>query len=263
MLALLHQIDWAYSISGFLVGVLVGLTGVGGGSLMTPLLVLLFGVAPATAVGTDLLYAAITKSGGVVVHGLNKTIDWRIVRRLALGSVPATAATIALLAHLGVDGHSKHSLISTTLGVALVLTAVSLIFRKALLERLAPAMEQLTEGQRAALTTLLGLFLGVFVSISSVGAGAIGVTVLLLLYPRAPLVRIVGADIAHAVPLTLIAGLGHWYLGSVNWPILLSLIVGSLPGIAIASQLASRAPDKLLRPLIATTLAIVGLRLAF
>jgi uncharacterized membrane protein YfcA len=260
---LLHQINWMYSVSGFVVGVLVGLTGVGGGSLMTPLLVLMFGVSPATAVGTDLLYAALTKSGGVVVHGLNKTIDWRIVRRLATGSVPATVLTIVALAHYGIVGHAKHGLIPTTLGIALVLTAISIIFRKHILERMAPAVEGLSDPRLAVLTVLLGAFLGVFVSISSVGAGAIGVTVLLTLYPRAPLVRIVGADIAHAVPLTLIAGLGHWYLGSVDWAILGSLLVGSLPGIAIASQLASRAPDKVLRPIMATVLAIVGLRLAF
>ncbi len=257
------HINWAYSLSGFLVGVLVGLTGVGGGSLMTPLLVLLFGISPATAVGTDLLYAAVTKSGGVVVHGLNRTIDWAIVRRLAAGSVPATALTLLYLHHIGVNGHAQHSLISTVLGIALVLTATSLIFRRFLLDRLAPAMEKLSDRQRVALTVALGLVLGIFVSISSVGAGAIGVTALLILYPRAPLVRIVGADIAHAVPLTLIAGLGHWYLGSVNWAVLGSLLVGSLPGIAIASQLASRAPDKVLRPIMAAILAIVGLRLAF
>lgn len=257
------HIAWSYSLSGFVVGVLVGLTGVGGGSLMTPILVLLFGVNPATAVGTDLLYAAVTKSGGVVVHGFNRTIDWRIVRRLALGSVPATAATIAVLAHVGVHGHAQHGLISTVLGVALVLTAAAILLRKLLLDRLAPHMEAMPERRRAALTVLLGLFLGVFVSISSVGAGAIGVTVLLTLYPRAPLVRVVGADIAHAVPLTLIAGLGHWWLGSVNWPVLGSLLVGSLPGIALASQFASRAPDKVLRPIMAAMLAVVGLRLAF
>jgi uncharacterized membrane protein YfcA len=241
----------------------VGLTGVGGGSLMTPLLVLLFGISPATAVGTDLLYAAITKSGGIAVHGLNKTIDWKIVRRLATGSVPATAATILFLGYIGVKGHAQHSIISTVLGIALILTAICLVFRRYLLERFAPVMEALPESRRTVLTVLLGLFLGVFVSISSVGAGAIGVTVLLTLYPRAPLVRIVGADIAHAVPLTLIAGLGHWYLGSVNWPVLGSLLVGSLPGIVLASQLASRAPDKVLRPIMAAVLVLVGLRLAF
>lgn len=259
----LHQINWMYSLSGFVVGVLVGLTGVGGGSLMTPLLVLLFGISPATAVGTDLLYAAVTKTGGVLVHGFNRTVDWRIVRRLATGSVPATVATLLFLRHIGINGHAQHSIISTVLGIALLLTAVALIFRKFMLERLAPTMEALSDRRQAALTVALGLFLGVFVSISSVGAGAIGVTVLLTIYPRAQLIRVVGADIAHAVPLTLIAGLGHWYLGSVNWPVLASLLVGSLPGIVIASQLASRAPDKVLRPIMACMLAVVGLRLAF
>ena len=257
------HIEWTYSLSGFVVGALVGLTGVGGGSLMTPVLVLVFGINPATAVGTDLLYAAITKSGGVVVHGFNRTIEWRIVRRLALGSVPATATTIAVLSYVGIDGHAQHNLISTVLGVALVLTAAAILSRKLLLDRLAPFMEALPEPRRAALTVALGLFLGVFVSISSVGAGAIGVTVLLTLYPRAPIVRVVGADIAHAVPLTLIAGLGHWWLGTIDWAVLGSLLVGSLPGIALASQFASRAPDKVLRPIMATMLAVVGLRLAF
>ena len=261
--SVLQHLDWMYALSGFVVGALVGLTGVGGGSLMTPLLILLFGVNPAMAVGTDLLYAAVTKSGGVVVHGFNKTIDWRIVWRLAAGSVPATAVTILTLSHIGIDGHARHGLISSVLGIALVLTAVAIVFRKLLLGRLAPIMDAMSERRRTMLTVALGLFLGVFVSISSVGAGAIGVTVLLILYPRAPLVRIVGADIAHAVPLTLIAGLGHWYLGSVNWTILGSLLVGSLPGIAIASQLAARAPDKILRIVMAAMLAIVGLRLAF
>ena len=261
MFVLLH-IYWMYSLSGFVVGVLVGLTGVGGGSLMTPILVLVFGVSPVTAVGTDLLYAAMTKSGGVLVHGLNKTIDWRIVRRLALGSVPATIATILYLQHIGINGRHDR-LISNVVGFALVLTAVAIIFRKAVLNRLAPFVDALSDPQQAALTIVLGLFLGVSVSISSIGAGAIGVTVLIALYPRAPLVRVVGADIAHAVPLTLAAGLGHWYLGSINWPILGALLVGSLPGIAIASQWASRAPDRVLRPVMAATLAIIGLRLAF
>lgn len=261
MLSLLAQIQWVYALSGLVVGVLVGLTGVGGGSLMTPLLVLVFGVSPAAAVGTDLLYAAITKTGGILVHGFNRTIDWQIVRRLATGSIPGTAGTLAFLHTIGIQGHAQHSVITLLLGVALILTAVCLIFRTFLLDRLSPYMERLSEGQRAALTVLLGLLLGIFVTISSVGAGAIGVTVLLILYPRAPLVRIVGADIAHAVPLTLIAGLGHWYLGTINWAVLGSLLVGSLPGIFVASYLAGRAPDKVLRPIMATVLVIVGIRL--
>ena len=258
-----HHINWLYTLSGFFVGVLVGLTGVGGGSLMTPLLVLLFGIAPATAVGTDLLYAAITKSGGMLVHGIHRTIDWRIVRRLATGSVPATALTVIALGRLGIGTrHPSHDVISITLGVALIMTAVSLVFRKRLLLKLAPIMERLSDGKRHALTVALGLFLGVFVSISSVGAGAIGVTVLVLWFPTLPTVRIVVSDFAHAVPLPLLAGAGHWYLGSVDTRMLLSLVIGSLPGIMIASHLARRVPDRVLRPLLAATLAIVVFRLA-
>jgi uncharacterized membrane protein YfcA len=258
-----HHINWLYSLSGLFVGILVGLTGVGGGSLMTPLLVLLFGVAPGTAVGTDLLYAAITKSGGVLVHGFHRTIDWRIVRRLATGSVPATILTIIVLSKLGVDNrHGGHDLISTSLGIALVLTAISLIFRKLILTKLAPLVDGLSDKSRLGITIALGFFLGVCVTVSSVGAGAIGVTILVLLYPSLPAVRIVGADIAHAVPLTLIAGAGHWFLGTVNWEILLSFVIGSVPGIMISSHLASRIPDRILRPLLAGTLAVVGLRLA-
>ncbi len=256
------HIQWAYALSGLVVGALVGLTGVGGGSLMTPVLVLMFGMSPVTAVGTDLLYAAITKGGGMLVHWRNGTIDWRIVRRLSMGSVPATVATILALAHYGARGHARHGVITTVLGAALVLTALAIVSRKLLLVRLAPHVERLGARRLAGLTVALGACLGVVVSISSVGAGAIGVTALLLLYPTAPLVRVVGADIAHAIPLTLIAGLGHWYLGSIDWMVLISLLVGSLPGIAVASHFASRAPDSVLRPVMAATLAVLGLRLA-
>ena len=259
-MSILHLVDWHYALSGLLVGALVGLTGVGGGSLMTPLLVLLFGVAPLTAVGTDLLYAAVTKAGGACIHARNRTVDWHVVRRLATGSLPAAAATLAVLSRTG--SPPQHALVTTVLGVALVLTASSLLFRRMLLERLAPRMEALDEGRRAILTVLLGFALGILVALTSVGAGALGGTVLLLLYPRAPLVRIVGADIAHAVPLTLVAGLGHWALGSVDFAVLGSLLVGSLPGIAVASHLARRAPDRVLRPILAVTLAVVGVRLA-
>jgi uncharacterized membrane protein YfcA len=257
-----HGINYLYSLSGFLVGMLVGLTGVGGGSLMTPLLVLLFGFAPASAVGTDLLYAAVTKAGGTLVHGFNKTVDWRIVRHLAYGSVPATLATLAVLKYLGPHQHAASSVITTVLGFALILTAVALLFRKWLLEHLAHFTENLSERRAKWATITLGLFLGFLVTISSVGAGAIGATVLILLYPKQPVARIVGSDIAHAVPLTLIAGLGHWYLGSINFGLLASLLLGSLPGIAIGSQLAAHVPDRLLRTVLACTLAVVGARLA-
>lgn len=263
MVDFLHAFNPLYSISGFIVGGLVGFTGVGGGSLMTPLLVLMFGVAPTTAVGTDLLYAAITKSNGALVHSLNGTIDWRITKRLAAGSVPATIATLVALAALGKSsGHAANGLITSALGFALILTAVVILFRGWLLNYIAAHTDRLSDGQTRALTNLLGAFLGVLVSISSVGAGAIGITVLLALYPRTPTVRLVGSDIAHAVPLTFVAGVGHWLLGAVDWFLLASLLIGSLPGIAIGSYLAARIPDRFLRPVLASTLAAVGAKLS-
>jgi uncharacterized protein len=225
--------------------------------------VLLFGIHPATAVGTDLLYAGITKISGSIVHNFNGAIDWRITRRLASGSAPAAILTLLALSHFGRDAKSTGDVITTVLGLALLLTAVALVFRKWLLAKVAATVERLDERRIGVWTVVLGVVLGVLVSISSVGAGAIGVTALLMLYPKMPIVRIVGSDIAHAVPLTLIAGAGHWWIGSVDFSLLVSLLVGSIPGIAIGSHFASRVPDKVLRPLVAGTLAVVGGRLVF
>ncbi|MDR5857379.1 sulfite exporter TauE/SafE family protein [Caballeronia sp. LZ062] len=259
------HIDLLYSASGLAVGFLVGLTGVGGGSLMTPLLVLLFGIHPATAVGSDLLYAAATKTAGTLVHGLKGSVDWRITGRLAAGSVPAAAVTLYLLNQHGITSPGTARLIQSILGTALLITAVSLVFRPQLARFAYRKGRNRPErpARTAAWTVLTGVILGTLVSITSVGAGAIGVTVLLLLYPRLPTVRIVGSDVAHAVPLTLIAGAGHWMMGSVDWSLLASLLVGSIPGIVIGSNLSSKAPEALLRYLLAATLVLVGLKLAF
>jgi uncharacterized membrane protein YfcA len=259
----LHSINPLFSASGFVVGLLVGLTGVGGGSLMTPLLVLVFGIHPATAVGTDLLYAGLTKTVGTLVHGANRSIEWRITGRLAMGSVPAAAATILLLAHFGKDSHAMSSLITDVLSFAIVLTAVALVLRDRIMARFAGAFAELSETNVRWLTHLLGAVLGVLVSISSVGAGAIGVTVLVMLYPKLPTVRIVGSDIAHGVPLTLVAGAGHWLIGSIDWPLLASLLIGSIPGIALGSQLAGKVPDRALRFILAGTLTVAAARLWF
>ena len=255
---MLHAINPLYSLSGLVVGVLVGFTGVGGGSLMTPLLVLVFGIHPSTAVGTDLLYAGLTKISGTAVHSLHGTVDWRVVRRLATGSAPAAGLSLLGLAYFGHGSGAANHVISTTLGIALLMTAVTLLLRKWLIAHYGTMLEMAGERQIAAFTVILGALLGVLVTISSVGAGALGVTALIILYPKMATARIVGSDIAHAVPLTLIAGAGHWAMGSVNFPLLASLLIGSIPGIAIGSHFAARAPDRILRPLMAGTLALVG-----
>lgn len=251
-----------YVASGFSVGLLVGMTGVGGGSLMTPLLILLFGVHPATAVGTDLLYAAATKAGGGVVHGWARSIHWPAVVRLASGSIPASILTLVVLWRLDLNAETARSLVNSVLCFALLLTAASLIFRKAVLETLRWRLERLGAATIARLTILVGVALGVLVSISSVGAGAVGVTVLLLLYPQLPMARVVGSDIAHAVPLTLIAGAGHWAMGATDWQLMGVLLIGSLPGIVIGSYCAARVPETALRLLLAATLIFVAGELA-
>lgn len=251
--------DPLYTVTGFFVGMIVGMTGVGGGALMTPALVLLFGVHPATAVGTDLLYAGITKAVGAAVHGRNRTVDWRITTRLAAGSLPASVMTLAVLHFLGISGESAASIISKALGVALIFTALAIVVGLRAGARPSEADDKLPRGATA--TVALGVALGVLVTISSVGAGAVGVTALMALYPRMPIMRIIGSDIAHAVPLTLVAGLGHVWLGSVNWAMLGSLLLGSIPGIVIASHYAPRMPDRLLRPALALILAIVAVKL--
>jgi len=251
-----------FILAGLAVGVLVGMTGVGGGSLMTPILVLLFGIHPATAVGTDLLYAAVTKTGGTVVHGLNHTVDWRVVARLAAGSIPTTALTLLALQFFSPNSHSS-PLISVVLGVALILTAISLLLRRQVLALATRRRRGPAPGNHTVLLTVAtGAALGVLVSLSSVGAGALGITALIFLYPNLPTAKIVGSDIAHAVPLTLIAGGGHWLMGTVDFGMLAWMVLGSLPGIVIGSQLSSRVPDAVLRTILAITLLIVGGKLA-
>jgi uncharacterized protein len=257
------MIDPLYVASGFGVGLLVGMTGVGGGSLMTPLLILLFGIHPSTAVGTDLLYAAATKTGGSLVHGLARSVHWPAVMRLASGSIPASIVTLLVLWQLNLNGESARSLINLVLCFALFLTATSLIFRKAIMERYRRRMERLDASTTGHATVVVGVALGVLVSISSVGAGAVGVTALLLLYPRLPMARIVGSDIAHAVPLTLVAGIGHWAMGSVDWALMGVLLIGSLPGIVIGSYCAVRVPETVLRLVLASVLILVAGKLVF
>ncbi|OIQ81631.1 sulfite exporter TauE/SafE [mine drainage metagenome] len=256
--------DIGYIFSGLLVGLLVGITGVGGGSLMTPLLMFLFGFASSVAVGTDLLFAAITKSGGVLVHhGKHRSVEWRIVGLLAAGSLPASIATLFVLNHYARLGHDITHLITYSLGIALILTALALFFR-AQLQQAGKYEAAHTPGRfhhlQAPATIGIGLALGVLVTMSSVGAGALGTVALLFLYPRLPTLKIVGTDLAHAIPLTAIAGFGHWQLGHVNFILLGSLLIGSLPGIWIGSHFSAKIPERYLRPILASVLMLIGFK---
>ena len=258
--------DIAFIVAGFLVGAVIGLTGVGGGSLMTPLLIFGFGVKPYLAVGTDLLFAAFTKLAGTAQSARTGQVDWPVVLNLSAGSIPAALLTLWLLKALGPAGAPVQHLMTTTLGAALLLTAAATLY-KALRGPLAPrriAANKMTQALRPrhwSLPMAFGALIGALVALTSVGAGAIGITVLMLLYPRLPLPRIVAADIAYAVPLTLVAGAGHASMGSVDWPMLGWLLTGSLPGIWLGSHCMARAPERLIRTLLALLLAYAGTKL--
>ena len=254
--------EFGYIIAGFVVGLLVGLTGVGGGSLMTPILVLFFHIKPALAVGTDLLYAAITKSVGIFAHGKLGNIDWKIVRLLAYGSVPASIITTLYLRQMDIASDSAVSTIKFWLGVALLVTSLSVIFRSQLAKF--SKREHLIDAKCTPyLTVFLGLTLGFLVTLTSVGAGALGVTALLIIYPNRLITTIIGSDIAHAVPLTLVAGLGHASLGTVDYGLLGTLLIGSIPGIWLGSHLSSRVAEHWVRIALAAILIFVGLKLIF
>jgi uncharacterized membrane protein YfcA len=252
------------TVAGFVVGVLVGFSGVGSGALMTPLLVFVFGVAPQTAIGTDLLFAAVTKGVGTVVHGARQSIDWMVLRRLAIGSLPSAMLTLGLL-HYFPDRQAVQALLLPALGVALIVTSVAMLFQPAL-HRFGRMLRTNSptdfKAAQPGLTVLAGALLGFLVTLTSVGAGALGAVLLVYLYPfRLTPQKLVGTDIAHAVPLTLVAGLGHLGLGNVDFSLLAALLMGSIPGIIIGSRLSFRASGVHVRHAIAVMLAVVGARL--
>ena len=257
------MIDPIYSLSGFCIGALVGLTGVGGGSLMTPLLILLFGVHAATAVGTDLLFAACTKSVGVAVHARTHTIDWRITGLLACGSLPMAALTIATLHLLDLRVEALSGIVTPVLAVAILLAALLVLFQRQVIQLANAYGDRIGPGKQTVLTVVAGCALGTLVTLSSVGAGALGVSVLALLYPRMRIARIVGSDIAHAVPLTLLAGAGYWLLGAVDWRLLGSLLSGSVPGVILGGLLAARVSASAIRGTLAAILCVVAAKLLF
>jgi uncharacterized protein len=239
--------------AGFVVGFLVGLTGVGGGALMTPLLISTFGVSPATAVGTDLLYASITKTAGSWRHHASENVEWPIVARLASGSIPGALLILAAIKFSNVDTAALAHWIRVGLVFALPVSGLAIV----LYPMLAKTPERTADGKippRTFPTVTFGFVLGVLVTLTSVGSGAIGVSVLAALYPQLPAKRIVGSDVAHAVPLTLVGGLGHLSLGNVDPMLLVGLLCGSIPGILIGARLAGLAPEWLLRPILAIML---------
>ncbi|PKB24286.1 sulfite exporter TauE/SafE family protein [Janthinobacterium sp. 64] len=254
----------SYIVSGFAVGLLVGMTGVGGGSLMTPLLTLLFGVPPSVAVGTDLAFASITKSAGTLTHRLRGTIRWDIVKRLCIGALPAAVVSTLALKSFGTLSPEIGQIIRYSIAVSVLLTVVALIFKGRMLAWINAHPEKQLQGNKlAAATIIAGAVLGVLVTVSSIGAGAIGATLLVMLYPRMSSAEVAGTDIAYAVPLTAIAALGHWWLGSIHWELLASLLVGSLPGITLGSWVARSVPEKFLRVLLAMTLTGVAIKLIY
>ncbi len=251
--------DWIAVISGFAVGAIVGLTGVGGGSLMTPLLIGVFKLNPAVAIGTDLWFAALTKTGGAVAHHRHGHVNGGIAKLLLIGSLPAAAATIAWM-HLTGLTKAWSSVLTLSLGIALLLTAV-VVANRPIWQRLGLRLERwIPAARKPMLTVAVGAVLGLLVTLSSIGAGALGATLILLLYPRLPAQQVVGTDIAYAVPLTLVAGIGHATLGHVEWALLGALLVGSLPGIWLGARLTKSLPDKLIRTLLAGSLLVAGFK---
>ena len=254
-----------FIIAGLVVGFIVGMTGVGGGSLMTPIL-LWFGIPPTTAVGTDLLYAAFTKMGGVVVHHKKKNINWTITGWLSLGSVPAAFVTLWILHSIKTDVSTINGVIKYGLGWALIVTSIAILFKKKLLvfsQKHAADRFHKESNTQNALTVAIGVLLGATVTLTSIGAGALGTVTLFFLYPLLPTRKLVGTEIAHAVPLTLVAGLGHATMGNLDFGLLGQLLIGSLPGIYLGSMLSGKVPDLFLRNAIAIMLFSVGYKLIF
>jgi uncharacterized protein len=258
------EFDGMTAVAGALVGVVVGISGVGGGSLMTPILVLMFGVAPQTAVGTDLLVASVTKTFGVAVHQNHGTVDWGIVRRLAIGSIPAAAATLAWM-HYSEAHQVKSGFIITAVAIALIITSLGMVL-KDWLHRVGRSLRVTDEGYfkhlQRPVTVLAGVMLGVLVTLTSIGAGALGTVMLVYLYPmRLTPSKLVGTDLAHAIPLALIAGLGHLSLGNVNYALMGNLLLGSIPGVLLGSLISTRAPMRFIRYAIAIVLGAVALKM--
>jgi uncharacterized membrane protein YfcA len=262
----MDHLKLAYSLAGAFVGFLVGLTGVGGGSLMAPILILL-GFNPAVAIGTDLWFACLTKTVGGFVHHRIGSPDWKTIVRLAIGSLPAAVITLWWLATYQ-HGHLQSKILMDLLGVVLLITAALMVFKSRIVRPLRVAHLALEQRMRKArssqivLTILGGAIVGVLVTLTSVGAGALIAVMLALIYPlRLDAMSIVGTDIIHAIPLTLVAAVGHSWLGNVNAWLLASLLIGSIPGIIFGSLIAGKVSDNLVRYALSAMLVFSGVKM--
>ena len=251
-------------VAGALTGFLVGLVGVGGGALMTPILLLVFGVAPMSAVGTDLWFAAITKMFATKVHHGHGLIDWQVARRLWAGSLSAAAATIIWMKCHPINSGSV-SFLKSAIAIAVIITAISMLLQKplhALGRRFRVTDAQHFLAIQAPLTILAGAVLGGLVSLTSVGAGTLGAVFLAYLYPlRMTAPRLVATDIVHAIPLAIFAGFGHLLIGNVDFRLLGNLLLGSVPAVLLGATLSSRLPHNVLKSLLAIVLVVIGYQL--
>lgn len=253
------MIDWSMTLLGLIVGLMVGLTGVGGGSLMTPLL-LLFGINPGIALGTDLVYASLTKSSGFIVHVIKKNIDWIILKLLLLGSLSSASIVLLILHFNFLDASHFSFIVKKLIGFVVILTALVMFFKDNIFKL--SFFNQSFKHIRFH-TVVLGFIIGFVVSLTSIGAGVIGTIGLFLLYPKIKTTQLIGTEIAHAVPLTLLCGLGHASLGNIDYSLLFSLLIGSIPGMLIGSYSLFKFPEKPIRTILAFLLFIIGLKTLF
>ncbi len=255
---------FSYIICGFFVGILIGLTGVGGGSLMTPLLTIIFGINPSVAIGTDLVFSTITKSAGTFVHKLKSTVHWEIVKLFCIGAIPSSIITIFLIKYYISISDQINLILSYLISFSVLLTAFSVIFRNKIKVLVGKNKSYQLSGKNLTIMTIIsGIFLGFLVTISSIGAGAIGATVLIILYPKLTASEIAGTDLAYAVPLTAVASVGHWWIGTINWSLLILLLFGSIPGIILGSLMSKSIPENFLRTILAAVLVIVAVKVVY
>lgn len=254
--------EFSLSILGFVIGLMIGLTGMGGGALMTPALILLGVARPAVAVGTDLVWGTLTKAVGAVVHAHQKTIEWPIVLRLAAGSVPGALGGLVLLSHLNRQGNeAMDRFLARMLAIALICVSGSLFIRSFRRSRRETSETKSTAPGPTWLTSLVGAVIGFLVSLTSVGSGSLIVASLVVLYPATPLRRIIGSDIVHALLLVGLSALGHLEMGNINYHLLGPLLAGSIPGVWMGGRMSRAFPERVLQPTLATALLFLGYKL--